>query len=139
MDDLGLVAIILLFGVGFALFMGGTAIGMDFGTGFGAFVDTISAFDVQGIIDLIIQSVTNPINAAALTVAFGASFLTGQSIRFTLAILILVAVVQLLFIPFTFMNEATSIMPVEIRLLISGFFSLLLIFIVLSFVSDRRL
>lgn len=138
MDDLGMVTLLLLLGVGFSLYVGSLALGMDLGAGFMTFVEAVSSYDINGILNLIFNAISSPTNAVILAFAVSASFFASQSVRYTFAIFVLIATAQILFMPFTVLTEATALIPIEIRLLTQGFFGLLMVLAVIGFVMERR-
>ena len=138
MDDLGTVTLILLLGVGFALHVGSLAMGLDLGSGFTTFIEAITEYNINGLLNLIKNAIMSPVSAATLAFAIGASFISSQSVRYTFAVAVLVALSTILFMPFTILNEAVVAIPVVIRYLIQGFFALLMILAVIGFVMERR-
>ena len=138
MDDLGMVTLILLLGIGFALYVGSMAMGLDMGSGFISFIDAITENNIEGLLNIIISSIMSPASAAVLAFAIGASFISSQSVRYTFAVAVLIALATILFMPFTVLTEATATIPLAIKYLIQGFFALLMILAVVGFVMERR-
>lgn len=137
MGQFGTIALILLFGVGFSLYAGSLGLGIDIGVGFTEFVNLINNFTIDSLLDLVLNAISNPINAAALLAVTGVSIITGNTARFTFAIAMLLGVTQILFLPFAFTTAATATIPETIRFLVQGFFSLLLVIATMSFVMER--
>lgn len=134
MANLGFTATILLFGIGFALYaFDSTAYGM----GFALLVGLIADWNIAGIVNMMLGALSNPLSLGTMVVVTLASFGAGNTVKYTVGMVILIAMAQILFMPFTFIPEALSGVPTVIRYLIQGFFNLLLIFATLSFILEK--
>lgn len=135
MGNIGTVSLLLLFGMGFSLYLGGSILGLELGTGFESFVGIVSAGNVNDIIDLLINSIVSAAGLGTLALSGIVGYAT-QSSRYVLAI-VAISGLNFLFTPFIFINEATATIPTEIRLFVMGVFGILLTIAVLSFVMER--
>jgi hypothetical protein len=149
MDDLGLVALIMLFGIGFAFYLGGPSICHwtqgaaaaceGYVPGFFSLLQTLATGDLSSFINTyIITPLTAIVSVGSIGIAALAGYISGESMRAIAGISIVIAMVNVLFVPFAFLNSAIfSYQP--IGLFIVGFFNLLLLLAIISFVLDKRL
>lgn len=134
MGQIGTVAIMLLFGMGFALFVGS---GGTYGVGFLEMMQYMADYNTEGLVNLIINAVMNPLTLVTIAVITLATFGSGNTLRYTVGVAILVAIASIFISPFSFYNEAMGAIPIYLQYLIKGFFNLLLVLAVIGFVSDK--
>jgi hypothetical protein len=147
MDDLGMVALLLLLGVGFAFYVGGPSICTYNGLtdcdeyavpGFVTILDTFGKGDFSTLFN---NNIYLPILAILGLggIAIGAvGYFTGGDIKTYVALGVMSSIASWMLTPFTFLRSALLGESV-ISLFIVAFFNILLILAVLGFVMDRRL
>jgi len=137
-EDLGLVCIILLFCMGFALYVGtdcSTAGSTNcLGVGFYEMWLFVGNVSVDGLLNILYTAIMDPLTIGILITGGVAAFLSGNR-NFTLPLIVLAALANILFMPFTFISSAP--IPVEFIWLIKGFFGILMLLAVLSFTIGR--
>jgi len=153
MDDLGLVTMVLLLGVGFALYVGGPSIctfqglsGEDCASfavpGFFDFINLLATGDFSTLANTYIFT---PLNGIIAVGAFGIALYTGSSdtLRTTLALTMLMTIANIFFVPLAYFRSigGTEIVAgtgFTMSMFVVGFFNLLLILTIVSFVMERR-
>lgn len=134
MAQLGFTATILLFGMGLVLWaFDPTA----YGIGFPQFVAYLTSWNIQGMVNLIMAALSNPLAIGSMVLVTLASFGSGNTVKYTVGMVVLIAMANILFLPFTFTTEALTAVPITIRYLVQGFFSLLLVFATMSFILEK--
>ena len=148
MEDIGLVALLLLFGVGFTFYIGGPSIcAWNGGTaaecsgyvpGFIIFMNALATGNISALINTyLLIPLTGIVTVASIGIAALAGYVNGESIRVQIAIVVLIPLANLLFIPFGFLNSAIFTYQ-PLGLFIVGFFNLLLLLALIGFVMDKR-
>ena len=133
MENLGTVAMLLLFGAGFALYVGS---GGEYAPGFLNFYTAVGSYDINGLINLIFQSITDITTWGIVAVVTALALVNSQSLKYTAGIAVMTAFASLFFTPFTFINGLA--LPIEIVYLIRGFFNFILMIAVIQFITEKR-
>jgi len=133
MRGFGAVAMILLFAAGFTMYFGS---GGKYGIGFLELVNAVSTMDINTIANMVVGVISSKMFLAAVAVAALAAAAFTSSMYMVALAIILMAVANILFMPFTFVAELP--VPNEIMLFIKGFFNLLLLIAILDFVTGRE-
>lgn len=138
MAQLGTVALFLLVGMGFALYVGSNG---QYGQQFYAYYSTITKFDINGMFNLILNALTQNglggiLNIGTIMVSGILSLALSQSIRYAVGIALITGVATLLFSPMTFLNELA--LPWQVSLLAGGFFNLLILVAMLQFIAEKE-
>lgn len=134
MGNIGTVAIVILFGIAFAMYVYDSDA---YGFGFTQVIDAWANQDIEIIVNLIISSIINPLSLGVMGIALIASIMSGKSSEYVIAVLILVTMSQILFTPFAIVNDITSTIPIQIQWLVRGFFSIMMVMAVISFITGR--
>lgn len=127
---IGTTTLILLFGIGFALWIGGYAPGF-------VVLATSVAGGPEAIVNLIMANIVG-ISIAGIGIA-AAAFLTSNSATVTTLIAYgsFSAIAYTLFMPLTFFSAVP--LPYEIQIGIQGFFGLLFAITFIQFISGREI
>jgi len=133
MQNIGTIAILLLFGMGFALYVGS---GGEYGVGFIEFWNAIEGQDINSIIELIVNSLTSTVTIGTAAIAAVLGMVNSQSIRYAAGIVVLTALASIFLTPFTFYKDIP--LPTEITWLIQGFFNLVLLIAILQFITEKE-
>lgn len=133
MQDIGTVALILLFAVGFVMYVGSNG---QYGIGFLELYNQVGTMDLKSIVNLIVSALSSSISIGTMVIATLFALTNSRSAAYIAGITILIAVAQIFFLPFTFYKEVPF--PNEIMMLTRGFFNLLLLLAVIGFVSEKR-
>ncbi len=139
MVEYGSVALILLFGIGFAMYVGtidACSVGSEncLGIGFISFINFLTSNDINAIIDLIIGAVVSPAGIGALGAVTVALILQGQVGMLLVRVAVLISA-NILFVPFTFASDLP--VPLEIQWFIRGTFFLLMLLATISYTTGR--
>lgn len=133
MRDVGTVILILLFAVGFVLYVGSDG---QYGAGVWKLIDSLKDMDIASIVNLVKNSLKDYTNIAGLIGIGIFSYVTTRSVSYMGGILVLSGLAQILFLPFTTYKQLP--LPSPFDMLIHGFFNLLLLIAVISFITDKE-
>jgi len=138
MTQLGMISVVLLFGVGFALYVGTDCANLGgnncYGLGFIELFNGVAAGSIDAIVNVLLTAIADPLNIGLILTSGIAALLTGNR-SMTLPLIALVAVANTLFMPFTFI--ASVPIPIEVSWLIRGFLGITMVLAVLSFTVGR--
>jgi len=137
-DDIGFVAMVLLFGMSFALYLGA---GDTFGS---PFIQLITALGSGGTMDFtwmintfILIPLTDPLVIAVIGAAAAAGFVVGGGVKYGIGAAVASGIATVFFIPFTAVT-GIPVIPIEVSYLIRGFFALILIIAIMGFITEKR-
>ena len=85
---------------------------------------------------MILNALTDVINIGTITAAGILALVNSQSIKYSAGIVVLMALVSILFTPFTFYSDVN--MPIEVMYLIRGFFNTVLLIAILQFITEKE-
>lgn len=135
MRGVGSIAMVLLFAVGFVLYVGSAG---EIQVGFIEFMNIIDqGASLSDLVNLVLSQLSDIVTAGTIAIAGAAAFMNSRSAGVAIGISILVGLVSIFLTPFTFYNEAGSMMPAELAMLVRGFFNMLIVLAVISFLSER--
>ncbi|UCD07244.1 MAG: hypothetical protein JSW41_05475 [Candidatus Aenigmatarchaeota archaeon] len=138
MGQIGFISLVLLFGIGFAMYFGtlDACAGTDncLGVGFIEFTNFLSS-DINTMINLIIAAVVSPTGLAIIGLLTAALVLQGQTGAFIVRVVLIIGL-NILFVPFTFVGELGAV-PFMIQLFIRTAFNLFMIIAVMSYTTGR--
>lgn len=125
---IGGTIILILFGTAFILWLGG------YSPGFVTLTETLSQ-NPEDLANLVLGNLGGLVLASGVVVTY--SYLTrdSASVSYLISVGILVAVTGIIFMPLTLFNDLA--LPYEIRLLVMGYFNILFVLAIISFMTGR--
>ena len=135
MDDIGFVSLLLLLGIGFALYVGSD---YQYAPTFMVLTNYLVNNNTEGIVDLILTNVTSFVTIGSITLAGILSFTNSKAIETALGAVLLTALVTIFITPFTFYQGViTNTALTPLSWLITIFFNILLVIAVVNFVTGK--